>query len=368
MAPSPDSGLEPHVASMSNGIGHSAQTGTRDRSVTVEDAPEQARTTKVVDEDQRIPIKEPSLRVGNNGSGSRVRSRERSIGRSTPVDPDREPLLMRFDEIEEDEGIRRYEDGDGDGDVEEERGGGERNGDVIGTGQNGGSRAIHNPEYSASSSSQPSPPVLGPSINTGPVATSCSTPPQTTDPNTNVENDQILPDTITEIAVPERQRAAYSSSSSASGGTGMASSRTENQNQNQNSIQSHSARTQTQYPSIGGSGSGDSHPGAARNLPLLSSRAPLVESDSCRTCGKVFFPLFRKPHTCASCGYQYCDTHCDEQALVPKKMRTRGGSGAGGPDRAQVEALMGDKSGVVTGGGWELAEVCGNCFPLLQSE
>lgn len=88
---------------------------------------------------------------------------------------------------------------------------------------------------------------------------------------------------------------------------------------------------------------------AARGMPRLSGSrpAPVIESDNCRTCGKIFLPLFRKAHVCGHCGYQYCENDCDQKAVLAKR-------GAGG--------------GPLQSGGYELVEVCNNCFPMLQGE
>lgn len=103
---------------------------------------------------------------------------------------------------------------------------------------------------------------------------------------------------------------------------------------------------------------------AARGMPRLSGPrpAPVIESDSCRTCGKLFLPLFRKAHACGHCGYQYCENDCDQKALLPKRGAAAPSSSAGS------SSGVGGVNGPLQGGGYELVEVCGNCFPMLQGE
>lgn len=88
---------------------------------------------------------------------------------------------------------------------------------------------------------------------------------------------------------------------------------------------------------------------------LIDSRHTALD---CRTCGKQFIPLFRKPHPCSHCGYSYCSDHCsDHSALMPR----RGIAARQAPGSNSVG--VGPR-----GGGYEMVEVCGFCFPMLQGE
>lgn len=88
---------------------------------------------------------------------------------------------------------------------------------------------------------------------------------------------------------------------------------------------------------------------------LIYSRHTALD---CRTCGKQFIPLFRKPHPCSHCGYSYCSDHCsDHSALMPR----RGIAARQAPGSNSVG--VGPR-----GGGYEMVEVCGFCFPMLQGE
>ncbi|KZO94206.1 hypothetical protein CALVIDRAFT_484582 [Calocera viscosa TUFC12733] len=56
--------------------------------------------------------------------------------------------------------------------------------------------------------------------------------------------------------------------------------------------------------------------GSVRGMPLLSDEAPAQGEDSeCRRCGKGFVPLIVRSRKCAHCGYTYCHSCSDHQAL-----------------------------------------------------
>ncbi|KAG9034219.1 hypothetical protein FRB95_013500 [Tulasnella sp. JGI-2019a] len=64
---------------------------------------------------------------------------------------------------------------------------------------------------------------------------------------------------------------------------------------------------------------------SVRGLPLLSGPTPKREdlnSTTCRRCGKEFgfsLPIIvRTPKECNFCGYSYCSSCCDHQALMPR--------------------------------------------------
>ncbi|KAF8182024.1 hypothetical protein BJ912DRAFT_1124664 [Pholiota molesta] len=59
-----------------------------------------------------------------------------------------------------------------------------------------------------------------------------------------------------------------------------------------------------------------------RGLPLLSGPPPLQESSSadnaCRKCNKEFNLIFTRSRRCNHCGYSYCHSCTDYQALMPR--------------------------------------------------
>ncbi|KAG8886308.1 hypothetical protein FRB98_001328 [Tulasnella sp. 332] len=84
---------------------------------------------------------------------------------------------------------------------------------------------------------------------------------------------------------------------------------------------------------------------SVRGLPLLSGPPPKREdpsSNTCRRCGKEFgfsLPIIvRSAKECNFCGYSYCSSCCDNQALMPR-------------------------SGEVTG--YDPVDVCAFCIELL---
>ncbi|EIW69485.1 hypothetical protein TREMEDRAFT_30604 [Tremella mesenterica DSM 1558] len=100
-----------------------------------------------------------------------------------------------------------------------------------------------------------------------------------------------------------------------------------------------------------------------RGMPILSGPPPVVESDNCRACGKQFNPLWRRPHPCGHCGYQYCSACLgDGQALMPRKADS--GSRSSGP-LAEIKAAfsMDDRP---AGSGYDVEEVCLHCLGMLQ--
>ncbi|PIL23499.1 transporter [Ganoderma sinense ZZ0214-1] len=83
-----------------------------------------------------------------------------------------------------------------------------------------------------------------------------------------------------------------------------------------------------------------------RGMPLLSGPAPeyTVNEASCRKCNKEFNILFVRSRKCNHCGYSYCHSCADYQALMPR----RGDSGAG------------------TTVGYDPLPVCAFCIEMLQ--
>ncbi|KAF8343111.1 uncharacterized protein EI90DRAFT_3150094 [Cantharellus anzutake] len=82
---------------------------------------------------------------------------------------------------------------------------------------------------------------------------------------------------------------------------------------------------------------------ATRGLPLLSGPPPIVEEPSrsgCRKCGKEF-GLLTRSRTCNHCGFSYCSTCSDHQALMPRSE----------PQSGQP--------------GYEAVPVCAYCIPNL---
>ncbi|KIJ24082.1 hypothetical protein M422DRAFT_275217 [Sphaerobolus stellatus SS14] len=80
-------------------------------------------------------------------------------------------------------------------------------------------------------------------------------------------------------------------------------------------------------------------------LPLLSGPppdpTPGVDPTNCMRCDKEFFPLFSRPKRCNHCGYSYCSSCTDYQALMPRS----------GPNGTQA--------------GYEPMPVCTNCAEKL---
>ncbi|KAF7763614.1 hypothetical protein Agabi119p4_8151 [Agaricus bisporus var. burnettii] len=74
-------------------------------------------------------------------------------------------------------------------------------------------------------------------------------------------------------------------------------------------------------------------------IPLLSDSPPAIESDACRKCNKEFNLFFSRSRKCNHCGYSYCHSCSDFQALLP-----RSGSGSG----------------------YDSVHVCGYCIELLN--
>ncbi|KAL4072505.1 hypothetical protein V8B97DRAFT_1959766 [Scleroderma yunnanense] len=77
-------------------------------------------------------------------------------------------------------------------------------------------------------------------------------------------------------------------------------------------------------------------------MPLLSGPPPPPsppDADACRKCGKEFSVFFNRQRKCMHCGYAYCSSCTDYQALMPRN----------GPVR-----------------GYDLAHVCAFCIELLN--
>ncbi len=89
---------------------------------------------------------------------------------------------------------------------------------------------------------------------------------------------------------------------------------------------------------------------------------------ACRACSKTFIPLFRKPHTCNHCGYQYCDSCCTSQALLPRS--TGGGQrpSSGNPWDQIGETFGFQQRSGSSEGGYDMVEVCKYCMPMLNGE
>ncbi|KAE9397365.1 hypothetical protein BT96DRAFT_966242 [Gymnopus androsaceus JB14] len=89
----------------------------------------------------------------------------------------------------------------------------------------------------------------------------------------------------------------------------------------------------------------DSSFGRGHGLPLLSGIPPPVDSgaaeNACRKCAKEFNILFTRSRRCNHCGYTYCHTCTDYQALMP---RTSGSESTG----------------------YDPMNVCGYCIEFLQ--
>ncbi|KAF9236663.1 hypothetical protein BU15DRAFT_89059 [Melanogaster broomeanus] len=80
----------------------------------------------------------------------------------------------------------------------------------------------------------------------------------------------------------------------------------------------------------------------SQGLPLLSGPPPPPappDASSCRKCGKEFSILFNRQRRCMHCGYAYCSSCSDFQALIPRR----------GPAQ-----------------GYDIAAVCGYCIELLN--
>ncbi|KAF8843825.1 hypothetical protein BDN67DRAFT_988161 [Paxillus ammoniavirescens] len=66
---------------------------------------------------------------------------------------------------------------------------------------------------------------------------------------------------------------------------------------------------------------------AAHGLPLLSGPPPPPappEASACRKCGKEFNILFNRQRKCMHCGYAYCSSCSDYQALIPRRGPSHG--------------------------------------------
>ncbi|KXN81692.1 E3 ubiquitin-protein ligase cblA [Leucoagaricus sp. SymC.cos] len=75
-------------------------------------------------------------------------------------------------------------------------------------------------------------------------------------------------------------------------------------------------------------------------IPLLSGPSPTVDpSDACRKCNKEFNFLFTRSRKCNHCGYSYCHSCSDFQALMPRP----------GPES-----------------GYDPVHVCGYCIEFLN--
>ncbi|KIJ61546.1 hypothetical protein HYDPIDRAFT_42521, partial [Hydnomerulius pinastri MD-312] len=65
----------------------------------------------------------------------------------------------------------------------------------------------------------------------------------------------------------------------------------------------------------------------AQGIPLLSGPPPTPappEASSCRKCGKEFNIIFTRQRKCMHCGYGYCSSCTDYQALMPRRGPTHG--------------------------------------------
>ncbi|KAF9225786.1 hypothetical protein BS17DRAFT_777684 [Gyrodon lividus] len=81
---------------------------------------------------------------------------------------------------------------------------------------------------------------------------------------------------------------------------------------------------------------------ATQGIPLLSGPPPPPpppEASACRKCGKEFTMIFHRQRKCMHCGYAYCSSCSDYQALTPRR----------GPVH-----------------GYDLATVCGFCIEFLN--
>ncbi|KIM86779.1 hypothetical protein PILCRDRAFT_816031 [Piloderma croceum F 1598] len=88
-----------------------------------------------------------------------------------------------------------------------------------------------------------------------------------------------------------------------------------------------------------------------RGLPLLSGQPPpnsdLTRAEiACRKCNKEFNILFTRKCKCNHCGYSYCSSCCDYQALMPR--------------------TTGDQGYQVTQTGYDVSSVCGYCIENLN--
>ncbi|KII87610.1 hypothetical protein PLICRDRAFT_641825 [Plicaturopsis crispa FD-325 SS-3] len=82
-----------------------------------------------------------------------------------------------------------------------------------------------------------------------------------------------------------------------------------------------------------------------RGLPLLSGPPPSPRTDraeiACRKCNKEFNLIFTRSRKCNHCGYSYCSSCADYQALMPRS----------GPQ----------------GAGYDVMSVCAYCIDHLNS-
>ncbi|PPQ82978.1 hypothetical protein CVT26_005541, partial [Gymnopilus dilepis] len=62
---------------------------------------------------------------------------------------------------------------------------------------------------------------------------------------------------------------------------------------------------------------------SSSGLPLLSGPPPPTDSThaeiACRKCGKEFNMIFARARKCNHCGYSYCHSCSDYQALMPRQ-------------------------------------------------
>ncbi|ORY25739.1 hypothetical protein BCR39DRAFT_543166 [Naematelia encephala] len=94
----------------------------------------------------------------------------------------------------------------------------------------------------------------------------------------------------------------------------------------------------------------------------VSGPPPVIESSSCRQCGKSFNPLFRRAHACGHCGYEYC-SNClsDGQALMPRR--------PGQPTNTSALAEIRQGLGLEerrSESGYDVESVCLHCLGMLQ--
>nr|GAT52958.1 RING-finger domain-containing protein [Mycena chlorophos] len=86
-------------------------------------------------------------------------------------------------------------------------------------------------------------------------------------------------------------------------------------------------------------------------LPLLSGPAPVLESTradatSCRKCSKEFNFILARPRRCNHCGYMYCHSCTDYQAMMPRSAT----DGASGYDAVNVCAYCIEYLNITAGG------------------
>ncbi|KAL1411181.1 hypothetical protein Q8F55_002132 [Vanrija albida] len=98
-------------------------------------------------------------------------------------------------------------------------------------------------------------------------------------------------------------------------------------------------------------------------MPILSGPPPIVESPSCRQCGRDFNALWRRSTACGHCGYEYCSScMSDGQALMPR----RGNRPPPGPLQELRDAFRGGPSQEPLTTGYDVESVCVPCLGMLQ--